>query len=184
MRNIETSSQENRTDAAIVHSFNSMVVSRPYDDIHVSDIIREAGVGRSTFYEHFRNKDDVLRRSVRRVLEPLADLVTSNVASKQIEFILNHFWDNRRMARQLLRGSSSGPLMRVHAELIAERLNDIGRATGNTTIIAIPLASMQIAEAQFGLVRAWLEGAGECTINELATALLHSTNALVKAHTN
>ena len=45
-----------RTRGAIVDSFNHLVRERPYESIQVPDILDEAGVGRSTFYEHFRNR--------------------------------------------------------------------------------------------------------------------------------
>jgi AcrR family transcriptional regulator len=47
----------------------ALMVERGYEALTVQDILDRAGVGRATFYEHFRGKDDLLRRS----LEPLRE---------------------------------------------------------------------------------------------------------------
>lgn len=33
----------------------------PYEEISISDITKKAGVGRATFYRHFKTKDDIVR---------------------------------------------------------------------------------------------------------------------------
>ena len=37
-----------------------LVLEKHYDDITVQDVLERADVGRSTFYSHFRNKDELL----------------------------------------------------------------------------------------------------------------------------
>ena len=63
------------TRTAILAAFRDLVLARRYSDIRVADIVRRADAGRSTFYEHFRGKDDVLRHSLAAVLTPLAEAV-------------------------------------------------------------------------------------------------------------
>ena len=47
-----------RTRSALLQAFVSLLLEpRRYDQIKVGDIVERANVGRSTFYEHFRNKD-------------------------------------------------------------------------------------------------------------------------------
>src|SRR5687768_7172586 len=47
--------------AALVHE-------KPYDDIVVKEILARADVGRSTFYAHYRDKDELLERGIRDLL--------------------------------------------------------------------------------------------------------------------
>ena len=62
-----------RTQSAIRSAFSRLVLSREFDGIRIDDIIREADVARSTFYQHFRSKEDVLCASMGPVIfEPLA----------------------------------------------------------------------------------------------------------------
>jgi AcrR family transcriptional regulator len=45
----------------------ALIRRKPYDQITIDDILREADVGRSTFYAHFTSKDDLLQRSLERL---------------------------------------------------------------------------------------------------------------------
>src|SRR3712207_2475567 len=114
-----TSRQVRRTRAALIGAFNELVVARRYADIRIADIIRRADVGRSTFYEHFRNKDAVLRQSLGPVLAVVADAVRDDCDTRRLGHVLDHFRENARLARGLL-NSPSAP--QVLAGLVAERL--------------------------------------------------------------
>jgi AcrR family transcriptional regulator len=160
---------------AIVESFDGLVLSRPYDDIHVADIVGNAGVGRSTFYEHFRSKDELLRHSVTAVLGVLADAATDAGDGGSIRCMLDHFLENRRASRALLNGPSAAPIERRHAELIEARLS------GAALIIPLRLAAAQVASGQLGLVREWLERNEPCDSAALARAMLQTTRSAVSA---
>jgi AcrR family transcriptional regulator len=41
---------------------------KPYPSIAVKDILDRANVGRSTFYTHFRDKDDLLESGIHEIL--------------------------------------------------------------------------------------------------------------------
>ncbi len=160
---------------AILESFDGLVLSRPYADIHVSDIVGNAGVGRSTFYEHFRSKDEVLRHSVTAVLGVLADAATDAGDPGSIRCMLDHFLENRRAARALLNGPSAAHIVRRHAELIEARLS------GKALMVPPHLAAAQVASGQLGLVRAWLDRTDPCDSADLARAILESTRGTVSA---
>ena len=53
-----------RTRRALLNAFVGLILERRYDEITVAAIIARADVGRSTFYEHFRSKDDLLHESM------------------------------------------------------------------------------------------------------------------------
>jgi AcrR family transcriptional regulator len=61
-----------RTRAALRQAFNTVVLSGGYEVASPASIAKAAGVGRSTFYEHYSGKDDLLRESVTEALTPLA----------------------------------------------------------------------------------------------------------------
>ena len=46
----------------------SLVHEKPYDEIVVKEIVARAAVGRSTFYAHYRDKDELLDRGIRDLL--------------------------------------------------------------------------------------------------------------------
>lgn len=160
-------------------AFNSLVLERGYDGVTVRDIIAQANVGRSTFYEHFANKDDLLRRSLRPVFGPLADVVGAARATDELAEILAHFRENRRLLRVMLGGSTRRVLARILAELIEERLS--AASPGAAYLVPVAMLAAQLADGQLGLIGAWLTAKPPCTRETLARALHASTNAAAAA---
>jgi AcrR family transcriptional regulator len=62
-----------RTRNALGEALVSLIRRKPYEAITVEDILQEADVGRSTFYAHFKSKDDLLERGLERLRTQLAD---------------------------------------------------------------------------------------------------------------
>jgi AcrR family transcriptional regulator len=59
-----------RTKRLLTEALMELVRERDYDDITVQDILDRADIGRSTFYAHFRNKDQLLLGDFGRGLAP------------------------------------------------------------------------------------------------------------------
>lgn len=49
-----------KTDAAIYAAFGACLKEKDFASISVEDILKKSGISRSTFYAHFKAKDDVL----------------------------------------------------------------------------------------------------------------------------
>lgn len=148
--------QARKTRMALLGAFQELVLKRRYDDIRVADIIRRADVGRSTFYEHFRDKDDLLRQSLGGLLSVLARAVEEGEELEHLPFVLDHFRENRRRALGLLNGPSAPQVVTVLASLIAERLRASGTPASQPLLLSIELTAAGLAEVLLGLLRAWL----------------------------
>jgi len=92
-----------RTKDLVFEAFFALVQARRYDEIKAGDIIERAGIGKSTFYEHFTDKDDVLSQSLIYPMGIIADAVTGTAGKEKLPFVLDHFWQRRRFARVILR---------------------------------------------------------------------------------
>lgn len=53
-----------RTSATLQHALMSLILEKRYEAITIKDICDAADVGRSTFYAHYKNKDDLKRRGL------------------------------------------------------------------------------------------------------------------------
>lgn len=58
-----------RTKHALGAALIELMLERPFDTITVQDVLNRAGVGRATFYTHFRNKRDLFHSEHERFFE-------------------------------------------------------------------------------------------------------------------
>jgi AcrR family transcriptional regulator len=163
-----------RTREALTRSFGELVLDLPYDDIHVVQVVDEAGVGRSTFYEHFRNKEDLLGEAMSGVLDALAASVQEMADGGRTRRVLEHVLQHRRAARAVLEGRPGAAIARRLADLIMPRLEP-GAAPGAAPRLPARIAAEQIAESQLALLRAWLR-APHPPAPPLVAAALHDTS--------
>jgi AcrR family transcriptional regulator len=172
-----------KTRAAIRSAFNDLILSRGYDAISAADVAEHADVGRSTFYEHYQSKDDVLAQSLIPVLEPLASTCLAQAPDQSLTLMIQHFWDNRRLAKALMTGRPRAIMARQLAGLIERRLGD-GACLESAQRTAIPIAllAIQLAHGQLALLEEWLTGRYGCSATQITAALRATTHAAAQAN--
>jgi len=167
-----------KTRQALLDSLKGLVNQRRYEDFAVADIIDEAEVGRSTFYDHYRGKDDMLVETMGHMLDVMAGVVSEHGDPLGLEAVLRHFHDNRKFAKDFFAVSPGLPVMGRITRELARRIElqleeRRSRGGGQPTIPAAWIAQ-QLAEAQFAWIRAWLSDDAACTPLELAQAMRSS----------
>jgi AcrR family transcriptional regulator len=169
-----------RTRSALMQAFNALILSRGYDGIKPAEIAEAAGVARSTLYEHFAGKADMLRHSLLPILEPLAGCVEGPEVLPRLKFVLEHIRSSRKMARELLRGRARIVAGRTLSQLVEARLKQVplGRADMPRMLKATYLSS-----GILGVVEEWLLGRQACPVLVLARDLQASTHAAAVAMT-
>ena len=65
-----------RTHQRLGSALVQLMTEKPIDDITVQDVLDRASVGRSTFYLHFRDKNDLLLSQLEMFLETMSTLLT------------------------------------------------------------------------------------------------------------
>jgi AcrR family transcriptional regulator len=168
-----------RTRQALLDAFIELVLTRSYDDITVQDVARRAGVGRSTLYEHFSGKRALLGASLAYPFGVLADTINAADNTDALVRLLDHFWENRTLARRVFTGQMRVLTVSVLVRTIEERLQ---RARPRITL-GMPkrLLAVQLAEVLFAPVAEWLTGGPVCPAPRLARALRASAVALISA---
>lgn len=171
--------RKERTRGWIVQAFNRLVLSRRYEEFGVAEVAERAGVGRSTFYEHFEGKDDVLRDAVAVVLAPLATAVGDDGHELAIRGVIDHVSNHRSTTLAMLAGPGGAEIENALTELVLERLRIAGTVGAR---LPLPLLSRQVAIAQLGSLRAWLASEPRvCSSAQLAASMLRTTRAMVVA---
>ena len=90
---------------------------------------------------------------------------------------MEHFWQNRALARATLQGDNAKAAIRLLADQITERLNE----RPGSDALPVRLAAMQMAQGHLGLVLAWVTGEASAKPAQLAPVILQSSDAAVKA---
>ncbi len=111
----------------------SLILEKNYESITVQEILDKANVGRSTFYTHFRDKDELLLSGLHDLQDMLrsAQAMTPPVSAKPYEKIIGfsltmfeHAYEYRGVWKALL-GSQAGAIVRQHIrKILADIIRD------------------------------------------------------------
>ncbi len=170
-----------RTREALFGAFFGLVLSTPYDEIKVDDILSRSGVGRSTFYEHFSGKDAILAASLRWPFSILADAMRERDNTAELTMLMDHFWGNRAVVPMMFRGPARQVCVTALVDLIEERFKLDRVASPDPLLLPQHLVALQLAEALLAPVTAWLVGESECSQEQLARALRKTARAMLAA---
>jgi AcrR family transcriptional regulator len=102
-----------KTKAAIYQAMSELIQERRYENITIQEIIDRANVGRTTFYSHFTDKEDLLSRYIETIFESFHEhLFGQNQFGHGIYFtsiaeLFTHIQENRKLIAGIL-GSDSG----------------------------------------------------------------------------
>lgn len=127
--------RQQKTRKAIFNAFGTLLSQKSFSKITVQDIIDEANIGRTTFYDHFETKDYLLK-------EMCADLFAHVFSDKlsaegthdftfktgnpqaMVTHILYHLLDNERNILGLLTSESSELFLGFFREYLSELISD------------------------------------------------------------
>ncbi|MEO8113791.1 MAG: TetR/AcrR family transcriptional regulator [Phenylobacterium sp.] len=162
---------------ALLLAFRDLVLGGRYEDLKVTQIASRARVARSTFYMHFRTKDELLMEGLSDPFGALADAVAPGAPPDDLAATLDHLWENRRVARSLLTGPMRRPAANLLAGMIEARLGVLAR--GRRVAAPLRLVAHQVAGGQLAAITAWVSGEAPCTVPDLAVALRAMSQAVV-----
>ena len=162
-----TDRRKTRTRTRLIEAFNRLVLSRRGERIRIADIVAEADVGRSTFYEHYRSAEDIYMAALARPFAILADAAAGEGDAPRLAALLDHFHENRRRARERLVGPAGERAARLLATMVEERL----AAEGKVLALPLRLAALELAEAALGPIRGWIAGRAPCPSAALAESI-------------
>ena len=149
-----------RTRAILRDALVSLIIERGWDATSIQDVCDRAEVGRSTFYTHFADKEDLLLAGFDDLRAMLKEAVRSDgLAGQPLGFtrpLLEHAAENHRLFRALVGKRSGQAVQRRFFELVVH----LTQGELAATIGAGPKldATVQyIAGAFFRLVIWWVD---------------------------
>ncbi len=170
-----------RSRTALKQALFKLLLTRPYAGITIEDIAQCAGVARSTFYVHFKDKDALLGSSVSDRAEVLGQLAQEDPPVPALATALEHFvWAGD--AAVALLTTDVYPLV---AATLAGRMEHHLRARGlhrpGRLLVSSAILSAMLAEATFAGIRVWLTSGRRATAEDFARALTRQVGAMIAA---
>ncbi|HET9516506.1 MAG TPA: TetR/AcrR family transcriptional regulator [Actinoplanes sp.] len=152
-----------RTRAAIQAALLQLMRAKGYDAVTVTDIIETADVGRSTFYAHFTDKQDVLEDSLHGLgmfLRAQRDASPGRLFGFSLA-MFEHVREEQELVRAMLgrRGGAAvhDQVNRLLTELVTEDLTALG--ADRRSPVPLDLTVAAVVAAYLALLGHWVDGA-------------------------
>ncbi len=111
----------NRTRRLLRESLMKLVVEKGYDSVTIEDITETSELGRTTFYLHYRDKEELLLESIDAIATELTSHIYEQIQAgnpsgtflsgenqfRPIQFVFEHASNNRMLYQIILRGEGS-----------------------------------------------------------------------------
>lgn len=164
MKQQKADRRSQRTYRLVSSAFAELVEEKPYDKILVQDILDRAGIGRTTFYAHYFDKEDVLNTIVEQELEALTRQIAHATASQRVipslELFEHAYHSENQQFRVLMRSRASEFLWEaLHAALCraVEPALQTLCAERRSPPIPLPVVSQYLASTFLTLLKWWVE---------------------------
>ncbi|MBK8135579.1 MAG: TetR/AcrR family transcriptional regulator [Chloroflexi bacterium] len=121
-----------KTQRALSDALVELILEKGYDTITIKDITDRADVAHATFYRHYGDKDELLRRKLEEIVGEI-EALTREPTLKNSEgyLIFKHAQENSNLYRILLGGQE--PFRYVNGLKIGWRQTHCGRANRSLT---------------------------------------------------
>jgi AcrR family transcriptional regulator len=166
---------------------------RGYEQTTIDDIAERAGLGRATFFRHYRSKEDVIFPDQDRVRDRLRSTghgTALAAACDAVRLVLLHYLDEGDLARRRYVLTSTVPALRdreivsvaryqrLFREYIAGRMADGEPAvsgepaeSAESAALKAELMAAAVASAHNHVLRRWLRGDSADPVRELDAAM-------------
>ena len=173
-----------KTQQSLRSALLDLMIECGYERLSVQQILDRAGVGRATFYLHYRSKEDLLRKSLDQLREHLIQEWQTTLKGKAqskapLGFSLAFFRhvDSHRRLYQAVVGRESGVIVdrqmrRLLTELVKESVS-LGQRERNR--ILGEMAAQYVAGALMSIVTWWLDRNVNLSPEEIDSAFLQMT---------
>jgi AcrR family transcriptional regulator len=151
-----------RSVRALGNALVALMHERDFDRITVQDILDRAGVGRATFYSHYRNKDDVLYSSYEGLFERLDQVLRASPSRNErlipVDEFLTHLGEVGVFIESLRRSRKMDAIFGLAVDFMARMVEvRIAPAPGRSPSVPAPLVARMLAGALVEMIKWWLD---------------------------
>ena len=154
-----------RTRRMIKQALMDLMHNMRYEDITVQDIIDRADVGRSTFYAHFADKDEVAKQFLEEMMESITHGVKPGAKEKSAAFPIAEMFRHIRSQQLSAHGvwqSTRGrdylfSVGQAYWNRRVERELKMRLGKGGGSKVPLPVAAQMVTGAATALLNWWIK---------------------------
>lgn len=148
-----------RTRRLLSAALVELIREKDYSAITVGDIIERANVGRSTFYSHYRDKDDLFVGELDRVIEVLSSRIPDQ---ESLPFfpspgLFRHVEDQYELYKALVWTPGIDLLIKHLQKSLSDRIEQGLQKNAKDIDLPLPILASFIAGSFLTLLKWWLE---------------------------
>lgn len=163
---VPTDRRIQRTRGLLKDALFQLITERDYESVAIQDITDRANLGRTTFYLHYQDKEELLRASVKSLMYELQSVVepeTEESCPYLLRFIriFQHVGQRQALYAALLKETSPvniGNLMRDYFSELFGRYVQIELNLEDISDVTAQIIAAHAAGSLFGLISWWLSG--------------------------
>ncbi len=164
MKQQKADRRSQRTYHLVSSAFAELLLEKPYEEILVQDILDRADIGRTTFYAHYFDKEDVLNSIIGQMLEMFTQQIAQITARQRVvpslELFEHIYQSPHQHFRALMRSRAGEPLWEALQtalfQAIEPALSSTLRAEKRSPSIPLPVVSQYLAGAFLTLLKWWV----------------------------
>ena len=165
MANLKTDRRSQRTQRILHEALMSLMQEKRYDEITVQDIIDRADVGRSTFYTHYRDKEDLMTSGLLHLMHILSEMVAKPSATGETRLLptqelFEHVQEHQNLFRGMVRGRGLELFFEKGQEYWSQKLTadlQTRLPEGHQSAVPIPVIAQFVAGTFVTMLRWWLD---------------------------
>jgi AcrR family transcriptional regulator len=176
-----------KTKKLLTEALIDLILLKGYQNVTIQDILDKANVGRSTFYNHYENKELLFIDGPRNLGLSLfsEEAKNPNLPTKKITFypLFQHVSKNLSLAKALFGEKSGNIMLESFTEQIADTIKEHYKIQFNKTKkekLKLSYHSRAAAAAVVSMLVTWIDNNLEITAEEIATQADAVIVAIVK----
>jgi AcrR family transcriptional regulator len=178
----KTDPRVQRSRARLFEALVALILERGWDRVNVRDVCARAGVGRSTFYVHFADKEELLIGGLDLVRDSMRGR-GRGTAERPFGFVrelIEHADGSRRMFRAVIGKRSGLAVQRRFREVVLELILE------ELPAHRVPAAQLQptarfLAGALVELLIGWIDARGPLTSTDVEEVFVRLSRPVLQA---
>ena len=163
MKTLKHDRRSQRTHRLLAGALVALLSENRYTDLTVQDILDRADIGRTTFYRHYWDKDDLLASEIERVLDVLSRQTTARTYNRLLPLpsfeLFLHLQEQHTLYRALVRGQAIDVVLNAVKTRLIEQIEQNWRQILVKPIddLRVQVAAQSVVGTFVTLLQWWME---------------------------